>query len=331
MHRIWLMILGACAGGGTTSSISTTDPAPVSEPDPCEAVPAAWTQSEPFPESREGGAMVAAGEQLYVLGGFSGTTLTDGVWVRGVDGAWRDGPSLPVARQHMGAVAVADRIYVLGGDDGTARDEVWSLDVTAPDDGWRAETPLRRATTFSAFAVIEGAVWMFGGQDTDGPSDRIFRAEVDEDGALTWERRSSLPSPLVGAGVAVTGTHVVLAGGGRSLARAETDTWSAPLTAEGIGPWSEGPALPAGVMLAAVASAGDVVTVAGGFSGTDSSDQTVQLVNGVWEVRAALPGSRFSTMFSVLERRLEVAGGWEGAFESVRSEAWSTPLCFDAR
>ena len=109
------------AAGGRTTSQATGKvfDLTVGEVDVFDTVTKQWrTLPEPIPTPRAGTAAVALGNEVWVIGGESGSQAEAHREVEAVDvqtGAWRKLPELSVGRHGMGACVIDGVIYVAAG------------------------------------------------------------------------------------------------------------------------------------------------------------------------------------------------------------------------
>jgi hypothetical protein len=174
-----------------------------------------WTvERARMPEGRQGHAMVAIDDRLYVVGGVGPTDRT--LIYDTARRRWSFGAPLPVGRDHIRAVVWDGRIWALAGRDGEPSDRV---DIYDPEqDEWTAGPPLPEPMSAMAVGVLRGELFVVGGEDP-----RFFRGHVSNDHFMLaledpnrrrrWERR---PEPMLAVHGAAYGTSersLVIAGG----------------------------------------------------------------------------------------------------------------------
>lgn len=174
-------------------------------------------------------ATAQSGESIVCAGGFADGKPVAGVMKIEV----RDGKTtaskladLPKALAGAGACVLGSKLYVVGGASSieplVLENELWSLDLAAPDAQWTRETPLPGAgRAFAAVTQQYDTVWVFGGLIAEGSS-RSASAEVwrfqpkppEASLRFGWSRVADIPHPSVGATVFPFGpASVVIAGG----------------------------------------------------------------------------------------------------------------------
>jgi N-acetylneuraminic acid mutarotase len=172
----------------------------------------------------QGLALVAAGDKLYRLGGFTAknaegedqdywSQASVAIWDPARPQTWRPAPDLPEPRSSFDAAVLNDKIYVIGGWQLRGDQEtIWHqtayvLDTTAERPQW---SPLprppfeRRALAVAAHA---GKIYAIGGmQRQGGPATKV---DVYDPQASKW----SAGPPLIGKGMDGFGASAFAVGG----------------------------------------------------------------------------------------------------------------------
>gem|GEM_PF-1058429 len=151
------------------------------------------------------------------LGAECGPAIASAFSYDTVTGSWNSLPDLPAPRYAGTMQLLADRLHFVGGaepDRYTPTSDHWSLAVEAgraADPAWRGEVPVPLPAMHRGSAVVEGTLYLFGGQQGDFvavPGDPSFRctAETEETyfpdvyrfrpGVAAWERLADLPMPV---------------------------------------------------------------------------------------------------------------------------------------
>lgn len=157
----------------------------------------------------QGLAMVAHGDKLYRLGGFTAmnkqeeegrnlVSQADSAVFDLKSGKWSDLPKLPEPRSSFDAAVLGDTIYVLGGwaMNGEDKDSNWhktayALDLSKENAAWTAlpEPPFQRRAL--SVGVQDGKIYAIGGMQEDGgPTTRV---DVYDPQAKTWSEGPALP------------------------------------------------------------------------------------------------------------------------------------------
>ena len=172
----------------------------------------AWTAGPDLPEPVHHAALVSADDQLYLIGGYAGSSFTQPTAaVRRFDPSarrWVDAPALPQPRA-AGAAAWDGKRIVYGGGvgpDGVVG-EVYALEGGA----WRAIGALSRPREhLGAASDGQGRVWLLGGRE--GGLDRnLATVDLVEGGKVRL--LGELPTPRGGVAAFWSGSGACLAGG----------------------------------------------------------------------------------------------------------------------
>jgi Kelch motif len=139
---------------------------------------------------------VSSGQELYLIGGYRGSTLVPVTTVRRLDpvaGRWVRGPDLPVS---LGAGAAAwdgRRVVFAGGVGGDGRP---SAAVYALENGsWRRIGTLPAAREHLAAASDGNGTTFFLAGEVNGPGGKVVLAEVDAVTGGTVRRLADVPRP----------------------------------------------------------------------------------------------------------------------------------------
>lgn len=259
----------------------------------------------------------AAGDALWVLGGFENLQLVDRVRVL-VAGAttWSDGPTLPRPLHHMNAAVVAGRVHILGSLEGfgfTATGDGWTLDPAAPTPTWTVTTgmPSARRRGSAGVAVVADDVYLVGG----------FRgaavAEVDvfHSADATWTTGPSLPGVRDhGAAVALDGKVYYLGGRDTDITAVHGDLWVFDPASPEAG-WVAKAPLPVARGGLAAAVYDGLIVVAGGegnsavASGVFADVEAYDPATDTWTVLPSLPTPRHGTGAVAFGGALWMPGG----------------------
>jgi outer membrane protein assembly factor BamB len=208
-------------------------------------------------------AGVSLGGSGYVFGGGSPTTVAENqrlsesagsaTFSAGVVG------SLPQPRSDAVAVTVGHAAYVLGGYDGSNPDP--QVLRTVDGKAFSVVTNLPVPVRYPAVGVLNGKIYLFGGEATGGKADgrAVTAIQMVDPGAHRAAVVGHLPGPVAGAAAFVLAGHLYIAGG------TSGEGSSVASSAAGTGIWAFDPGrfrvLRAGTLPTAVSFAG--VTVSG--------------------------------------------------------------------
>jgi len=161
-----------------------------------------WTSLPGLPQARSDVGVAIADGRLVAVGGVSDGQILKSVSMLDLaTKTWAPLPDMGTARHGMAVDAVEDSVYVVGGStavgDGAVTSSAESLKLAArklqPAAKWRTLPDSPTAQLMSAWTVLDGKIWIFGG----------LRAGTALDGVQTydprtraWQTQPSLPIPL---------------------------------------------------------------------------------------------------------------------------------------
>ncbi|KAI1475914.1 galactose oxidase [Daldinia eschscholtzii] len=198
-----------------------------------------WSDLPPMPEGQGRGsaAIGISGDIIYLAGGLDrleigGEQLTLDI-VTAYDtkkGTWTTLPSLPAPRDHVGGAIIGSKFWVVGGRDHgqvNVRNTTWSLDLKAPEKGWKAHAEMPTARGGLAFGVIGDYIATFGGEGNPDPaSNGVFNeTEVYSIKEDKWFKQPAMPHPRHGTAAASVNGRIYIPGGGIVLGSGPVDTF----------------------------------------------------------------------------------------------------------
>lgn len=130
-----------------------------------------WRQRAPMAQARTEAAYAAAGDQVYVIGGFV-VALTNSTSVEVYDAArdtWREGPLVPVAVNHAMAASVGKDVYLAGGYLAVVYGATNTFLVLR--DGattWTALAPMPETRAAAGMVHVGGKLYVVGGFTQQG-------------------------------------------------------------------------------------------------------------------------------------------------------------------
>ncbi len=145
----------------------------------------AWRSLASMNYARAGLAAVAAGANIYAVGGrdASGNPLSAFESYNVATNSWINLPSMPTARGSLAAVDVFGTIYALGGKSGTKyMSSVEAYNIGGGTWSVKADMPAGRA--FMGAAVIGDTIYVMGGQKRDGVTGEVLLYNTTTD---TWQ------------------------------------------------------------------------------------------------------------------------------------------------
>jgi N-acetylneuraminic acid mutarotase len=283
------------------------------------AADSGWSYVAPLPSARGGAAGAILNGQLYVVGGYAGST-TGVTTVQSYDptaNSWTSRAPLPIGRTNAGIGVVNGILYLVGGFGGS--NYLNTVEAYDPaTDTWTAKAPMPTVRSALAVGVINGVVYAVGGFAPSSPSLITGALEAYDPATDTWTTRSPMPTPREGVSAAVV-NGTLYAIGGAYVGTVEaydpaTDTWS-----------TKAP-MPTPRAYAAVGVVGGKIYVAGG-AGAGGYFSTLEIYDpatDTWTTAAPLPAEVSDLAPGVISGVFYVAGGYNGTaayFNSVESYA----------
>jgi N-acetylneuraminic acid mutarotase len=160
----------------------------------------ALTERNACPPARYGAMAASTTNGVILFGGFSDRDLDDS-WLLDVEGNWRElsvGANRPAARYYGAAGARGSELVVFGGRSRARpkenHNDLWTLDSRVVQ--WHRRAPDRQPHRYdasapypgyhakSATAVIEQALYLWGGEGRVGHVSDLWRLELE---SLEWE------------------------------------------------------------------------------------------------------------------------------------------------
>ena len=248
-----------------------------------------------YPLGISGDSCVLASAYLYCVGGIhdvsgddQASTFYAPVATNGV-GPWNATTPYPVPIDSESCAASGSYIYCVGGNNETSGS---NSSVQPSGSAWFARLssggigPWTRTTSYPSGVYVPscltdgGYIYCVGGADPSGnPVSKVYYAQVSGGGIGGWAQTTAYAIAATGQACAISGGRIYCVGGetsGGQLPAFTSATYSADVSAAGVGAWGEGPAYPRDVGTSCVATAAFVYCV-GGFD--DSSVGENQVVN----------------------------------------------------
>ena len=199
-----------------------------------------WSAFTPLPERRAAGGLVRLGRELHYFGGASALHTRDygDHWVLNLDAApgtlgsrWTSAAPLPNPRNHFGYAALNGRMYAIGGQRLNNERTGNFADVHAFDPAtgrWSAAAslPLPRSHNHTSTVVLNGRIYLFGGQTNNPYFPQTISDVTSYDPATnTWSALPPLPDVRQAAAAQAIGQRIYVTTGTSTGIRPQTTTW----------------------------------------------------------------------------------------------------------
>jgi len=162
-----------------------------------------WTTSKDLPlPIIDKGAACALNGKIYVVGGLGSGANAIGTLFEfdPTTQNWTQKAPMPTPRCLLDVCVVNEKIYVIGGHSGKAPIKIALQAVEEYDpmtDSWTAKAPLPEPTVCLAAAVVNGKIYVFGGEIALY-SGRPFKAVWEYDPASdSWTRKKDMPTARI--------------------------------------------------------------------------------------------------------------------------------------
>jgi len=184
-----------------------------------------WQEQAPMPTARGGHSVTPAacpglsGACLYAIGGSGrgAENISEVSAYEDVSDSWSIAAAMLTPRDHLGAhgTPINGKVYAIGGrrnvDFGRNLDANEEYDPQA--DAWTARAPLPTARSGIAAVELNGRIYIFGGEGSNGTFDENEAYDPEND---TWETLEPMPTARHGLGAAVVGDTIYVIGGGET-------------------------------------------------------------------------------------------------------------------
>ena len=191
-----------------------------------------WAESTPLPQPRGEHTSVVVDGKIYVIGGrykrtpgsanFNDHFDTSSMVVFDpVTEVWSSAPDIPTARNSHATAVIDGKIYVVGGRQFTeqpngeyASVNVASLEVYDPEvESWETLAPLPQAAGGITAAVVDGKLYVFGGEQWVPEQAVIAEAWVYDPAVDQWAVVPDMPTPRHGIAAGAIGNQIYVIGG----------------------------------------------------------------------------------------------------------------------
>ncbi len=182
-----------------------------------------WTLSgSTYPNGRTAHGTVAYNGYLYVLGGYDGGGVGSVYYApinssNGSIGSWSATTGLTYAQNWHGTVVYGGRIYILGGYGSSGHDVVMYNTINSNGTlgaSWTETTPLPTGLTWHSATVVNGYIFVLGGDPGSGVISDIYSAQINSDSSVgDWSLVGNLFSDRGGHTAVGYNGHIYVLGG----------------------------------------------------------------------------------------------------------------------
>jgi hypothetical protein len=193
------------------------------------------------------------GISLVLVGGYNGTTITSSVVTALLETddieTWMMQPSLPQAVFSPAVVCYGGNVYVIGGTiaGATATSAVYSasLDQTGTIGAWSEQTSLPIAIGEASACVVNGWLFVAGGQLTGGAaSSAVYAASLTDGFISEWTAQASLPLAVFDAQLVACNDWLISIGGYNGSSVPVTNVYASNASDGIVQSWQSFPSLP---------------------------------------------------------------------------------------
>lgn len=252
---------GAATVNGIVYAMGGGNPSLAQPVDAYDPATNAWTTVGQMQTSREGAAIAALGDKIYVAGGHVSGGAASGVFevYDPAANSWLSLAAMPTARAHFALVAAGGKLYAMGGDTGPNNSATTAVveQYDPETNQWisRASMTVPR-NFFVAGALNSGATIVVAGGAGTGSSTELYNVAGNN-----WASGPSMQTQSVNAAAAVVNNALFVFGGGSS---GNTVQMFRPVIGTLPTGWSVLGGMPTGRGALGAAAVGDVVYVLGG-------------------------------------------------------------------
>lgn len=202
-----------------------------------------WTRLADLPGAQTHMAAASDGRYVYIAGGQSGPLLSDDltadVWRLDLNtNKWQRFGALPEIRAGATMQILRNELHLIGGNDHTrviSQSTHLVLDLDNPNAGWREAAPLPVATDHHTSIVVNGDLYVLGGETDHGTSyfarSDFFRYNM---GADTWTRLPDMPMGMSHqeAATLTDGTRIIVLAGQTDVQQMTANVYSYDIAKE---------------------------------------------------------------------------------------------------
>jgi hypothetical protein len=289
-----------------------------------------WVQNTNTPYAVLYHKCVVTKHRIYLIGGGNsstrwGTIYTAPIQSDGVIGVWSAAASLPGEFAYFQAFVTKNRLYLIGGGGNT----ITSFDTiyTAPigSDGalgtWTTSGNFPVAVNGVQVVVLKDRVYAFGGGNSSGALNSIYKANINTDGTLgAWSLYGNLPTNLIAGNVAVTKNRIYLIGGGTTASAFVNTVYSTTINSDGtLGTWSLYGTIPLNLTVGCIYVTKNCIYLLGGAYALNTYTSNIYKANinldgtlSGWEMIGNMPYTLGYSTCVAVKNKLHVIAGYIG-------------------
>jgi non-specific serine/threonine protein kinase len=250
-----------------------------------------WKALESAPTKRTEVAAAAAGNRIFVVGGFvDGGSTVDTVEIYDVGkDSWGAGPPLSLPVNHAMAASLNDAVYIVGGYAGPGLEKPTTRGFRFEGGRWAEIDPMPEPRAAAGLAAVDGKLVIAGGIGSSGLADSTL---VFDPKSSKWSKAAGVPTMREHLGVASDGNRVFVVGG-RAVGVANIMNFAEAFDIAS-GKWSKLPAMPTarGGLAAGATTNGFIVAAGGEEQATFEEAEAFDVQEGKWISLPPLPTAR---------------------------------------
>ncbi|WP_436867042.1 Kelch repeat-containing protein [Bacillus fungorum] len=273
-----------------------------------------WKLKDTLFEGRAGAGVAEVNGKFYVIGGASGSTVSNVVQEYDPEtNKWSNKANMPTARTDLGVAVVDNKIYAIGGYRGNAftyRGATNIVEVYDPTtNSWSTTTSMPVALSGGGTVACNNKIYVVGG--LTGQLQAISTVQEYDPTTHTWSMKKNMPYALHHVGVTVLNDKIYAVGGGQNSARynylqefdPNTNTWTN----------KAGMKVARNTLSASVLN-GKIYAIGGSVTGEIvKTVETYDPTTNTWSQIADLNKARWGSISVTMDNQIYVIGG--GAFQ----------------
>ena len=239
-----------------------------------------WKNTTSYPVGIRSESCAAAGGDIYCIGGYSTSAMTDSVYFATLSATgvstWTKTTSYPFPVWTQSCAASELGIYCIGGStptQSTVADVYYSPFTSSGLGAWGNASSYPVDVKQQSCVATTSDIYCIGGYlDTS-----VYYAAISQTGLSTWTNTTGYPF-TVGANLAscvIVGEWVFCVGG-HTGSNVSSDVYRAPIYASGVGGWVNETSYPVGLWGESCVTSGGQVYCVGGET------QSGSILNGAW-------------------------------------------------